>query len=56
MISEVTPKKDFGLELFDHIHNAAWKPLLGADGSVEKLYILATAWNPGGFAVMEVVK
>ena len=56
VISQVTPKKDFGLELFNHIHNAAWKPLLAEDGSVEKLYILATAWNPGGFAVMEVVK
>jgi len=25
-------------------------------GRVEKLYALATAWNPGGFAVMEVVR
>ena len=56
LISEVNPKKDFGLELFTHIHNAAWKPVYGQDGKVEKLYALATAWNPGGFAVMEVVK
>ena len=42
--------------LFLVLAKFAWKPLLAEDGSVEKLYILATAWNPGGFAVMEVVK
>ena len=56
LLSEVNPKKDFGLELFTHIHNAAWKPVYGENGKVEKLYALATAWNPGGFAVMEVVR
>jgi hypothetical protein len=56
LISEVNPKKDFELELFTHIHNAAWKPVLDDKGRVEKLYALATAWNPGGFAVMEVVR
>ncbi|HBF03556.1 MAG: hypothetical protein VW579_00375 [Verrucomicrobiales bacterium] len=56
MLSEVNPKKDFGLELFTHIHNAAWKPVFNEKGQLEKLYALATAWNPGGFAVMEVVR
>ena len=37
-------------------HDSLWKPVYGENGKVEKLYALATAWNPGGFAVMEVVK
>lgn len=54
MVGEMNPKKDFGLELFTHIHNAAWKPVRDENGRVTKLYALVTAWNPGGFAVFEV--
>jgi hypothetical protein len=49
-------EKGFGLELFTHIHNAAWNPPYNKDGKVEKLYAVASAWNSGEFAVMEVVK
>ncbi|MCB1126494.1 MAG: hypothetical protein KDM81_08370 [Verrucomicrobiae bacterium] len=56
LVSEVVPKRDFGLELFTHIHNATWKTTVAADGKSVKTYVLATAWNPGGFAVFELVK
>lgn len=56
ILSEVIPKRDFGLELFTHIHNATWKTTVSADGKSVKTYVLATAWNPGGFAVFELVK
>ena len=54
MVAEMNPKKDFDLELFTHIHNAAWKPVRDGRGRLTKLYALVTAWNPGGFAVFEV--
>jgi hypothetical protein len=56
IVSTVTPKAELGLELFTHIHNASWKPVLGKDGQQEKLWVLTTAWNPGDFAVFEVVQ
>lgn len=56
VVSEVNPKRDFGLELFTHIHNATWKTTRSADGKSVKTYVLATAWNPGGFAVFELVR
>jgi len=49
LISTVMPKEDLGLENFKHIHNAT---LVKANG---KYYIIALAWNPGDFAVLEQV-
>lgn len=56
ILSTVTPKSDFGLDRFTHIHNATWKPVLGPNGREQKLWILTTAWNPGDFAVFEVIR
>jgi hypothetical protein len=56
VLSEVNPRQDFGLERFTHIHNAAWKVVRGRDGKEERLYVLTTAWNPGDFAVFELVQ
>jgi len=50
VVSEVAPGRHFGLKLFTHIHNATWKPVV----DTEALFVLVTAWNPGGFAVLEV--
>lgn len=50
LVSTVMAKKDLGLELFTHIHNAAMREIDG------KLYIIAQAWNPGDFAIFEQVK
>ena len=41
------PKEDLGLENFQHIHNAVLHEVKG------KLYIIAQAWNPGDFAILE---
>ena len=43
------PKEDLGLANFVHNHNAALKKL-GA-----RYYIIAQAWNPGDFAILEQV-
>ena len=49
LISTVMPKEDLGLANFVHNHNAALKKL-GA-----RYYIIAQAWNPGDFAILEQV-
>jgi hypothetical protein len=43
------PKDDLGLVNFKHVHNAVLREAGG------KLYIIAQAWNPGDFAVLEQV-
>ncbi len=55
MVSEVNPQRDFGLARYTHIHNATWKVVRGKDGAEDKIYVLTTAWNPGDFAVFELV-
>ncbi len=49
LVSTLFPKDDLGLVNFKHVHNAV---LRRADG---KLYVIAQAWNPGDFAVLEQV-
>ncbi|MBI1355659.1 MAG: hypothetical protein GC160_15075 [Acidobacteria bacterium] len=49
LISTVMIKEDLGLELFQHIHNATMRKING------KYYIIAQAWNPGDFAILEQV-
>lgn len=49
LISTVMPKAELGLEKFQHVHNA----VLHEHGN--KLYIIAQAWNPGDFAILEQV-
>jgi DNA-binding beta-propeller fold protein YncE len=50
LVSTIMPKEDLGLDNFTHIHNAVMTERNG------KIYIIAQAWNPGGFAVLEQVK
>lgn len=50
VVSTVMIKEDLGLEKFVHIHNAV---MVEKDGT---LYIIAQAWNPGDFAILEQVK
>lgn len=49
IISTILIKEELGLEKFTHIHNAV---LVKRNG---KLYIIAQAWNPGDFAILEQV-
>ncbi|HYK89859.1 MAG TPA: hypothetical protein VE398_13875 [Acidobacteriota bacterium] len=49
LISTIMIKEDLGLANFTHVHNAAIRKI----GT--KLYIMALAWNPGDFAILEQV-
>ena len=49
LVSTIMIKEDLGLPNFVHIHNAAIRKI----GS--KLYIMAQAWNPGDFVILEQV-
>jgi len=49
LVSTIMPKEDLGLANFKHIHNA----VLREYGN--KLYVIAQAWNPGDFAILEQV-
>jgi hypothetical protein len=49
LVSTIFPKDDLGLENFTHIHNAVLRQVGG------KLYVIAQAWNPGDFAILEQV-
>ncbi len=49
LISTIMPKEDLGLENFQHIHNAVLREMGG------KFYVIAQAWNPGDFAILEQV-
>jgi hypothetical protein len=53
IVSTLRPHQDLGLGLFTHIHNATWHT--AGEGPRRSVYILAQAWNPGGFAVLERV-
>lgn len=49
LVSTVMPKEDLGLANFQHIHNAVMREYNG------KLFLIAQAWNPGDFAILEQV-
>jgi hypothetical protein len=49
LVSTILPKEELGLVNFKHVHNAVLREVGG------RLYIIAQAWNPGDFAVLEQV-
>ena len=49
VISTLMLKEDLGLKKFQHIHNAVIIKVRG------KFYVIAQAWNPGDFAILEQV-
>ena len=49
VVSTIMAKEDLGLANFQHIHNAVIRKV------GKKLYIIAQAWNPGDFAILEQV-
>jgi hypothetical protein len=49
VISTILPKEELGLTNFMHIHNAVFRQI------GKKYYIIAQAWNPGDFAILEQV-
>ncbi len=49
LVSTIMPKEELGLANFQHLHNSVIRQVNG------KLYIIAQAWNPGDFAILEQV-
>jgi len=49
LISTILPKEELGLTNFMHIHNAVLRQI------GNKYYVIAQAWNPGDFAILEQV-
>jgi hypothetical protein len=49
VVSTIMAKEELGLKNFQHIHNAVLREVGG------KLYVIAQAWNPGDFAILEQV-
>jgi hypothetical protein len=47
VVSTIMAKEELGLANFQHIHNAIIRKV------GKKLYIIAQAWNPGDFAILE---
>lgn len=52
LISELNIGRDLGLGGFTHIHNAVFRVIDREDGS-RRFFVLAYAWNPGNFAILE---
>jgi hypothetical protein len=50
VVSTIMPKEELGLERFTHIHNAVMVEV------GQRLFLIAQAWNPGDFAVLEQVQ
>lgn len=53
VVSTIKPKEDLGYEYAQHIHDACW--YVTGKGRSAKVYVLFTAWNPGGVAAVELV-
>ena len=49
VISTILPKEELGLTNFMHIHNAVLRQI------GKKYYVIAQAWNPGDFVILEQV-
>jgi hypothetical protein len=47
VVSTIMPKEDLGLVRFQHVHNAVLRKSGG------RYYIIAQAWNPGDFVILE---
>ena len=49
VVSTILIKEELGLENFQHIHNAVLRKI------GQRYYVIAQAWNPGDFAILEQV-
>ena len=53
VVSTIKPKEDLGYGYAQHMHDACWYVV--GKGRSAKVYILFTAWNPGGVGALEMV-
>ncbi|MCW5556876.1 MAG: hypothetical protein KIT22_03405 [Verrucomicrobiae bacterium] len=53
IVSVIKPKEELGYEFAQHMHDACW--YLPGKGSRQEVYVLCTAWNPGGIGALTLV-
>lgn len=53
IVSVIKPKEELGYEFADHIHDACW--YLHKQGKQTDVYLVFTAWNPGGIGALKLV-
>lgn len=53
VVATIKPKEDLGYDEALHIHDAAW--YVTGKGRSQEVYIVFTAWNPGGVGALKLV-
>lgn len=53
LASIIKPKDELGYDFAQHIHDAAW--YVRRSGRTTEVYLLFTAWNPGGVGALRLV-
>jgi len=53
IVSTIKPKEELGYAFADHMHDACW--YFHKDGRKTEVYIVFTAWNPGGIGALRLV-
>lgn len=53
ILSTIKPKEELGYEYAQHLHDACW--YVTGTGSSREVYIVFTAWNPGGIGALKLV-
>lgn len=53
ILSTIKPKEELGYEHAQHLHDACW--YVTGSGASREVYIVFTAWNPGGIGALKLV-
>lgn len=53
IVSTIKPKEELGYEFAQHMHDACW--YFTGKGRSREVYIIFTAWNPGGIGALKLV-
>lgn len=53
VVSTIKPKEELGYTFADHMHDACW--YFHKEGRRTDVYIVFTAWNPGGIGALKLV-
>ena len=53
IVSVLKPKEELGFDFAQHMHDACW--YVRGKGSQQEVFVLFTAWNPGGIGALKLV-
>lgn len=53
IVSTIKPKEELGYAFAEHMHDACW--YFHKEGRTTEVYIVFTAWNPGGIGAVKLV-